>query len=124
MRATNDGAVVNEAMSALPVIVSDICGCCEDLVIEGKTGFAFSPDSMDRLGELMLRISEDPKVRNKMAEAALEHVKNYSQKCSLKIFSKHVLRLIRIGISNMKSPIIILGSPRSGTTILGSLLSP
>jgi glycosyltransferase involved in cell wall biosynthesis len=73
------GLVVNEAMSAgLPVIVSDICGCCEDLVIEGKTGFSFSPDSIDSLGELMLRLSKNPIAREEMAQAALEHIGKYS----------------------------------------------
>ena len=38
------GLVVNEAMAAgLPVIVSDRCGCAEDLVIDGANGYVFSP---------------------------------------------------------------------------------
>jgi glycosyltransferase involved in cell wall biosynthesis len=36
------GLVVNEAMAAnLPVIVSDACGCAEDLVVPGYNGFVF-----------------------------------------------------------------------------------
>ena len=38
------GLVVNEAMaSGLPVIVSDRCGCAEDLVHHGRNGLVFDP---------------------------------------------------------------------------------
>ena len=38
------GLVVNEAMACgLPVIVSNRCGCVEDLVLNGKNGFTFDP---------------------------------------------------------------------------------
>lgn len=38
------GLVVNEAMAAsLPVLVSDRCGCAEDLVNHGCNGFVFDP---------------------------------------------------------------------------------
>ena len=38
------GLVVNEAMaSGLPVLVSDRCGCAEDLVQSGVNGFVFDP---------------------------------------------------------------------------------
>ena len=40
------GLVVNEAMSAgLPVIVSNACGCVDDLVIDQKTGLVFQSNS-------------------------------------------------------------------------------
>ncbi len=39
------GLTVNEAMSCgTPVLVSNLCGCCETLCINGKTGFSFSPE--------------------------------------------------------------------------------
>lgn len=38
------GLAINEAMACgLPVVVSDRCGCCEDLVQEGGNGFTFDP---------------------------------------------------------------------------------
>lgn len=38
------GLVVNEAMAAaLPVIVSNRCGCADDLVLDGGNGFLFDP---------------------------------------------------------------------------------
>lgn len=53
------GLVVNEAMaSGLPVLVSNRCGCAQDLVQEGINGFTFSPDNAAQLAQLMLKISD------------------------------------------------------------------
>ncbi len=61
------GLVVNEAMaSGLPVIVSNRVGCSTDLVQEGVNGFTFDPYDVDRLSELMIRISSMPE--DKLAE--------------------------------------------------------
>lgn len=52
------GLVVNEAMaSGLPVIVSNRCGCAQDLVQEGVNGFTFDPFNVEALAQLMLRMS-------------------------------------------------------------------
>jgi 1,2-diacylglycerol 3-alpha-glucosyltransferase len=52
------GLVVNEAMaSGLPVIVSDRVGCANDLVQIGVNGFTFNPLDVERLEELMLKVS-------------------------------------------------------------------
>ena len=52
------GLVVNEAMaSGLPVLVSNRCGCAQDLVQEGKNGFTFDPYNVEQLAQLMLKIS-------------------------------------------------------------------
>lgn len=48
------GLVVNEAMSAgVPVIVSDKVGSGRDLVIEGKTGYVFPSENVDRLSVIL-----------------------------------------------------------------------
>ena len=48
------GLVVNEAMaSGLPVIVSDRCGCAEDLVIHGRNGLIFDPGAEDELRDCL-----------------------------------------------------------------------
>lgn len=52
------GLVVNEAMAAgLPVLVSNRCGCAQDLVREGVNGFTFDPYDAEGLAELMHRIA-------------------------------------------------------------------
>jgi glycosyltransferase involved in cell wall biosynthesis len=53
------GLVVNEAMaSGLPVLVSNRCGCAQDLVQEGVNGFTFNPYAPEQLAGLMLKISD------------------------------------------------------------------
>ena len=52
------GLVVNEAMaSELPVLVSEICGCANDLVQNGVNGFTFDPFDVEGLALLMLKMS-------------------------------------------------------------------
>jgi glycosyltransferase involved in cell wall biosynthesis len=51
------GLVVLEAMaSRLPVLVSDRCGCCADLV-NNSTGWSFNPFNADNIAESILRFS-------------------------------------------------------------------
>lgn len=73
------GLVVNEAMAAgLPVIVSNRCGCFEDLVIEGVNGFSFDPENNQQLTDLMLKVSSGKIDIDKMGQAALEHIQEFS----------------------------------------------
>lgn len=71
------GLVVNEAMaSGLPVLASKACGCAQDLVVPGKTGYVFSPDAESELAELMQRIATHHQERTEMGRAAQEQVKS------------------------------------------------
>jgi glycosyltransferase involved in cell wall biosynthesis len=73
------GLVVNEAMAAgLPVLVSNRCGCFEDLVIEGVNGFGFDPENSQQLTDLMLKVSSGEVDLAKMGHAALEHIQKFS----------------------------------------------
>ncbi len=48
------GLVVNEAMAAgLPVLVSRLCGCAEDLVAHGENGYVFDPAMPDELTDCL-----------------------------------------------------------------------
>jgi glycosyltransferase involved in cell wall biosynthesis len=52
------GLVVNEALAAgLPVIVSNRCGCCPELVHDGRNGLTFDPDHGDQLTRCLMEIS-------------------------------------------------------------------
>ena len=52
------GLVVNEAMaSGLPVLVSNRCGCAQNMVQEGVNGYTFDPYDPKRMAEMMSRIS-------------------------------------------------------------------
>ena len=73
------GLVVNEAMAAgLPVIVSNRCGCFEDLVIEGVNGFGFDPKNQQALTQLMLKMSSQEVDLVAMGGASLKHIQKYS----------------------------------------------
>ena len=65
------GLVVNEAMaSGLPVLVSDKCGCADDLVREGVNGFTFDPSRPGELSILMVRLSAQEQRRIKLGQAS------------------------------------------------------
>jgi 1,2-diacylglycerol 3-alpha-glucosyltransferase len=73
------GLVINEAMAAgLPVLVSNRCGCFEDLVLEGINGFGFDPQDREQLTNLMLNISSGEVNLEKMGQAALTHIQKFS----------------------------------------------
>jgi len=73
------GLVVNEAMAAgLPVLVSDHCGCAEDLVLEGVNGFRFDPEDNQTLTQLMLKFSSGTLNLNAMGAASLHHIQSFS----------------------------------------------
>jgi glycosyltransferase involved in cell wall biosynthesis len=73
------GLVVNEAMAAgLPVLVSDRCGCFEDLVIEGVNGFGFDPENQEELVQLMSKVTSNEVDLEAMGKASLEHIQKFS----------------------------------------------
>ena len=75
------GRVVNEAMaSGRPAIVSRDVGCCEDLVIEGETGFAFDGGDVDGLAQKMTLYLKDPALAASQGKAAAKHIANYGLK--------------------------------------------
>lgn len=90
------GLVVNEAMAAgLPVLVSDRCGCSDDLVEEGKNGFTFNPAQPDTLLRVLSRTSEITEAqRHSMAQRSKEIISRYSPR----LWAEEVVRIA--GITN------------------------
>jgi 1,2-diacylglycerol 3-alpha-glucosyltransferase len=74
------GLVVNEAMaSGLPILVSNRCGCAEDLVEDGGNGYLFDPGDDSRLTDAMLRVSESSQpVIDAMGRRSREIIARYS----------------------------------------------
>ena len=73
------GLVINEGMaSSLPVLVSNRCGCVEDLVIEGKNGFTFDPENKAQLIRLMIDVSIDTYNLKEMGNNARIHIEKFS----------------------------------------------
>ena len=64
--------------AGLPVLVSDRCGCVEDLVIDGVNGFGFAAEDTQALADLMAKMSADTTDRDAMGQAALQHIQKFS----------------------------------------------
>lgn len=91
------GLVVNEAMaSGLPVLVSNRCGCSQDLVSEGRNGFTFDPLDIAGLAALMARLADaDPSARHSMSEASRRIIANWSPE----VWAENLLKASRLARS-------------------------
>ena len=100
------GLVVNEAMAAgLPVLVSDRCGCALDLVKEGHNGFKFDPYNIERLANLMLRISSIPEdERQAMGRASQEIISRWTPE----LFGENLEKAVQAALSAPKPSVSML----------------
>jgi 1,2-diacylglycerol 3-alpha-glucosyltransferase len=90
------GLVVNEAMAAgLPVLVSNRCGCFEDLVLEGINGFGFDPENQQELTQLMLKISLEAVNIEAMSQASLQHIQKYSPE----YFAQNLMQAVKYSVA-------------------------
>lgn len=72
------GLGVNEAMAcSRAVIVSTMCGCAPELIVEGKTGFVFDATNRVALAATLARF-ENRQAALLMGHMALEHIANFS----------------------------------------------
>lgn len=73
------GLVVNEAMNfRLPIIVSEMVGCANDLVIENYNGFTFKSNDIEDLVKKLNILVNNDELRKRFAENSIELIKNYS----------------------------------------------
>jgi glycosyltransferase involved in cell wall biosynthesis len=73
------GLVVNEALNyGCPVVVSDICGCTPELVLDGVTGYIFPAGDVGALGESMLQAVKLSRNRLNTAKRCLEVISRYT----------------------------------------------
>ena len=86
------GLVVNEAMaSGLPAIVSDVCGCVPDLIIEGETGYSFPCGEIEVLADCMRRMIFKRETSLIMGEVARRHLDSFSVELAV----EKLLKVIR-----------------------------
>ncbi len=84
------GLVVNEAMAAgRPVLVSEKCGCAEDLIRDGKNGFTFDPYSIQDLTEKLVWMHRHENRLEEMGRCGREIIENYSPR----FFAEKIKRL-------------------------------
>ena len=73
------GLVVNEALSyGCPAIVSDVCGCVPELVLEGKTGFVHKTNDPNDLAKKMLSATTQFSDIKRTANDCFGVIANYS----------------------------------------------
>jgi glycosyltransferase involved in cell wall biosynthesis len=73
------GLVINEAMScALPVIVTSVAGCAQDLVKDGWNGCVVPPADSARLSTAMVHLAGDSELRRQMGARSRQIIQEYS----------------------------------------------
>ncbi len=79
------GLVVNEAMCfGLPVIVSDMVGCGQDLIKSGENGYIFPFGNTERLAGYLKELAGDIKKRKLFGKKSFEIIQNYSHEKDVK----------------------------------------
>jgi glycosyltransferase involved in cell wall biosynthesis len=79
------GLVVNEAFACgTPAIASNACGCVEDLIEEGETGFSFPSGDVAALAD-RLRWIQDPGARERMAAGASSRISKWGPAANLEV---------------------------------------
>jgi glycosyltransferase involved in cell wall biosynthesis len=83
------GFVVNEAFAcSVPAVVSRAAGVCDDLIVDGETGFAVDPGDLNDLTEKLLRVLRDGSLRLQMANNCRRVIQNYSaEACARGLFA-------------------------------------
>ena len=73
------GLVVNEALSyGCPVVVSNICGCTPELVLDGVTGYSFPVGDVRALGAAMIAVERMSADRFSVAKKCLDLIGQYT----------------------------------------------
>ncbi len=66
------GVLIEAALSGLPIVATEVPGV-SDVVIPGVTGFTAPPDDDEALTSAVLRLVDDPLLRQSMGGAARKH---------------------------------------------------
>jgi glycosyltransferase involved in cell wall biosynthesis len=73
------GLVVNESLSyGCPVVVSNVCGCVPDLVIDGVTGYSFEVGDVGALAQAMRGVVEMSSNRAIVAKRCLDVISQFT----------------------------------------------
>jgi glycosyltransferase involved in cell wall biosynthesis len=85
------GLAVNEGMNCkLPLVLSHLCGCAEDLVIPGKNGFVYPCGDIDILASHLLYLYENQNKAKEMGQKSAEIVTLFSIQNTVKGIRKAI----------------------------------
>ena len=88
------GVVINEACAAaLPVVTTRQTGAAYDLVEDGRSGFVLEHDDIDGFADRLLRLIDEPALREKFGQRSRELVEPFSAENGAALFIRH-LRLV------------------------------
>jgi glycosyltransferase involved in cell wall biosynthesis len=85
------GLVANEALCVgLPILVSNRCGCAEDLATP-DTGWVFAAEDVGDLAEKMTEICRVPRMKLlEMGEAAVKKAQEYTPEAAARRIYQHI----------------------------------
>lgn len=73
------GLVINEALSyGCPVVVSNVCGCVPELVVENVTGFQFEVGNVSQLADCMISAKRNFVAHDLVAKRCIDHISSFS----------------------------------------------
>jgi glycosyltransferase involved in cell wall biosynthesis len=85
------GVVINEACAAaLPVVTTRQTGAAYDLVEDGRSGFLLEHDDIDGFADRLLRLIEEPALREKFGQRSRELVAPFSAENGAALFIRHL----------------------------------
>jgi glycosyltransferase involved in cell wall biosynthesis len=88
------GVVINEACAAgLPIVTTRQTGAAYDLVEDGRSGFVLEHDDIDGLVDRLLRLIDDPALREKFGQRSRELVEPYSAENGAGLFIRQLRRV-------------------------------
>ena len=100
------GLVVNEAMaSGLPVLVSEKCGCADDLVLNSGNGYSFDPYNTGELAEKMASVSRNKDFLFSMGKESEKIISRFTPA----LFTTSVKKLVEKLISKKSTAKSLLG---------------
>jgi glycosyltransferase involved in cell wall biosynthesis len=77
------GLVALEAMACHVPVVAARTGGVLDTVVDGVNGLYFDPDRPQEMRTQVLRLRDDPELRNRLADNALEHARSRSWRATM-----------------------------------------
>src|SRR5262249_15347298 len=87
------GLCVNEAMaSGRPAIVSQSCGCANEVVHDGINGLLVPPGDVEQLAKKMRQLAEDDALCEQLARNAETTIRDWTPE----LFAENVLALAKL----------------------------
>lgn len=85
------GLVINEAMACgIPVVASDVCGACKDLILPGKTGLIFKTSDTNDLARQLLALLDNKFLYQRIKSQSMAHIAAWE----IKRLQKNLLKAV------------------------------